>query len=310
MLTNFCSWFEGASWTAFFNSAFTTSLVGALAGAYFGARAAQNGAEFAKLREAAEAELRSINVAIALASSVLNNALALKSQFVQGLHERYQAEVARHTAWQSQWESGERQGNAAFRLKTDFTALQELKAPTTQLREVVLFRINNAGRPLSLATAIDENLDRLNWAIAARNKLIDDFKAGRFQEGADLPKLYLGLPYREGHVSTEYGDLVEGIATYNDAVVFLTHLLARDLMAHGEKASKAYKEAFKTPSLRVGKLNFDQAKKDGLLPPDEDYPSWFSNFVKATDEAAPGRISRMLTTLKLWAVRPRGPSAP
>src|SRR5688500_8489592 len=90
------NWFTWENAKLFGNSAFTTSLIGALAGAFAGAVAAQRVAERSKRREELTKELRNTNAAITLAFSIVNGALAVKKQHVIELKGAYDAEVARH----------------------------------------------------------------------------------------------------------------------------------------------------------------------------------------------------------------------
>jgi hypothetical protein len=73
----------------FFNSAFTTSLLGSLAGAFAGAVAAQRIVERGKRREELLSEIRNTNAAIVLAFGVCNLYLTLKKQSVKAMGESY-----------------------------------------------------------------------------------------------------------------------------------------------------------------------------------------------------------------------------
>ena len=89
-------WFAWENLKSFANSAFSTSLVGALAGAYFGARSAQRVAERGKVRDELTKEIRNVNAAIALSFGIANSMLALKKQHVAALKNDYDTERQRH----------------------------------------------------------------------------------------------------------------------------------------------------------------------------------------------------------------------
>jgi hypothetical protein len=89
-------WFSWENLKSLGNSAFTTSLLGALAGAWFGARSAQRVAERGKLREELTKEIRNVNAANALSFGIVNSMLALKKQHVAALKSDYDTERQRH----------------------------------------------------------------------------------------------------------------------------------------------------------------------------------------------------------------------
>src|SRR5690349_16473622 len=82
-------WIDWESLKAFANSAFTTSLVGALAGAFAGARAAQVIAERSKLRDEISKQIRDTNAAMVVSFTIANSVLALKKQHVAELKTSY-----------------------------------------------------------------------------------------------------------------------------------------------------------------------------------------------------------------------------
>lgn len=278
------SWLTWDVAKAFANSAFTTSLVGALAGAFAGARAAQRIAERSKLRDEVTKELRSTNAAITLAFSFANQLLALKSQHVRRLKLVYDAEHARLKEHKARRATGQTQGNAPYVFSADFQSMSQTEIPVAALQDTVLTKLSLAGRPISLVLAITQGVAHLNGAIARRNELIERIKAGDLPQGSDSVTMYFGLPYADGHVNNEYGDAISGIASYTDDSIFAAQLLCRDLQEHGTRLLKRYSRILDKRPQRVTEVSFDKARADGLIPPDDDYKSWFTSFVTREEE--------------------------
>lgn len=276
-------WMTWEAVKAFGNSAFTTSLVGALSGAFAGAVAAQHVANSSKLRDELTKEVRNINAAITLAFSVVNGGLAIKKQHVRTLKAAYDDEVARHADYSIKRAAGLIQGNTPYELRADFRSLPIVSPPVAILQEVVFSRLSTTGRPLSLVASLAEAVESLNASIAKRNELIELFKEGQFPKGADLPSLYLGLPYAEGHLNQEYGDTVKAIAQYTDDAIFFSHLLCHDLREYGLKVVERNKGTLKGLPLRITEVDFKDAQENKLLPADKEYATWFTAFQSAPE---------------------------
>lgn len=287
-------WMTWDSVKAFSNSAFTTSLIGALSGAFAGAAAAQRVAERSKLRDELTKEIRNTNAAITLAFSAVNGVLAIKKQHVRELKATYDAECARHADYVAKRSVGLIQGNAPYELNADFRSMPLMSPPVETVQEIVFGRLSASGRPLSAVAALAEAIKSLNTAITKRNELIDLFKHHRFPPGADLPALYLGIPYAEGQRNQEYGDTVTAIALHTDDAIFFGHLLCRDLREHGLKVVERNKATLKGLPLRVTDVDFKLAREGNLLPAESNYPTWFTAFQPAP-ELEPKRWWRPFT---------------
>lgn len=273
-------WFAWENLKSFGNSAFTTSLVGALAGAYFGARSAQRVAERGKLREELTSEIRKVNAALALSFGIVNSMLTLKKQHVAALKSAYDAERLRHEDYVAKRKTGQIQGDAPFVLKADFRTMPAVTQPLPVLQDIVFGRLSAVGRPLNLVASLGEVVENLNTAITQRNELIEMFKAGKLPPGANIPDMYLALPYGGGHVNQQYPDLVGAISSYTDNAIFFTHLLCNDLREYGNEVAATFKKSFKDPAPRVTEVDFKQAEADGMLPNADEYKTWFTAFQK------------------------------
>lgn len=286
-------WFTWENIKSFLNSGFTTALAGAFAGAW----AAQRIAERGKLREELEREIHNTNAGITLAFSVANTMLALKKQHVRELKDSYDRDCQRFKETSAAIAAGKLTPDTHFSLAADLRNIPVLSPPATTLQEVVCSRVSVVGRPLSLAVEITESAQNLNAAIVGRGNLIEAFKAGNLPEGATVEKMYLGIPYRVGHVNQEYGDLVRAIALYTDDTIFFSSLLCQDLRAHGLRTAEKYRTRLKKEPPRVSETSFKEAKESGLMPADDEYVSWLKGF-QAAQEDEPSWVRRLWASLK------------
>ena len=275
-LLEFMSWENLASIT---NSAFTTSLVGALAGAYAGAYAAQKIAERSKERAEFQAQIRNTNAAITLSFIVCNAAISLKKQQTKEICETYFKKKAELEEFLQKRKAGEMSPDILFEFRADLRSVPFPTVPIDALRSLVYEKLSVSGRPLALVATLAGALTSLAETIANRNSLIASFKQLSPQAlDAALPALYFGRPYGEGHVSTEYLDTMMGLQNLTDDVIFFSHLLCTDLIAHGNKVLDNFKLQFKGILDQINAIELSPEKTAGLMPPDGEYSEWLSGF--------------------------------
>jgi gas vesicle protein len=268
-----------ADMKTFANSAFTTSLLGALAGAFAGATAAQRIAERSKYREELLHEIRNTNAAIALAYGICESFLALKKQHVKNLKEGYDTQKADALEFLQKCEKGENK-DEVFRFQADMQTLQAQTLPMDSLRSVVFERLSIVGRPLNLVVTLSQTAQCLEDSIERRNALIEGYKAGGGKDSQRFVELYFGLPYGEGHINLDYPGTVDAIYSQTDDGIFFGKLLCDDLYEHGSKLCEAFKGKFKKPPPCVSKVDFSTVEASELIPDDEKYVKWVNAFVK------------------------------
>lgn len=267
---------------AFLNSGFMTSLIGALAGASAGALAAQKIASRSKDQEEILAQIRSTNVAITLCVGVCNVFLGLKRQHIKDLYENFQRKRQEARDLLEKVEAGEIQNPEPFEFKADFRTLQMPKVPNDVLRNQIYQKLSVSGRPLSLVATIDGALSSLSYAMETRNRLIEHFKNSAYPNEV-LGPLYFGLPFGEGHVNSEYADILEAINTYTDDLIFFSELLAKDLRTHGELHLRTLSKKYKATGITVTSFDFSTPRDQGLMPNAEDYADWLRGFRENED---------------------------
>lgn len=265
----------------FANSAFTISVAGALAGAFFGARAAQRIAEKGKFQEELAKEFHHTNAAIALSMATSSVALALKKQYVKDLMSSYEEDQRRDQEYKEKLFSGETEIDTLLRIDPNLLFFQEISPPVSALQEIVLSRLLIVGRAIPAVSALANAVTHLNGAISSRNELLRMFRDKKFPEGASFEHMYLGLCYGDDGKNTnqEYEGVLKAISLYTDDVIFFCVKLCEDLQEHGETLRARYRSRLSGAPPRISTINFEQPRREGWIPKDEVYEKWLSGFV-------------------------------
>jgi hypothetical protein len=280
-ILEFISWDNLAAMS---NSSFTTSLVGALAGAYAGAYAAQKIAERSKERAEFQSQIRNTNAAITLSFMVCNAAISLKKQQTKELCETYFKKHAELEGFIQKRKVGEIAPDFLFEFQADLRIVPFPAVPIHGLRSLVYEKLSVSGLPLALVPTLDGALSSLAETIEHRNSLIASFKQlSPKVRDTELPALYFGRPYGEGHVSTEYFDTMTGLKNQTDDVIFFSLLLCEELSAHGNRVLKNFNSKFKGAIDQINALELSPEKTAGLLPSNEQYSEWLAGFPKRSD---------------------------
>ncbi len=275
------SWLSWDSLGVVFNSAFMTSLVGALAGAFAGARAAQRIAERTKESDNLLGQLRATNAAMTVAYTICNSFIQLKKQHIQALHAGFNTQLAALQEFHRKRNAKEIPPEQPFEFLADLRSVQLPLMPIEVLQRLVFDKLSVAGRPLALAATIAGTIDTVKALMEKRAELITQFRAIPPGGQAMTVALYFGLPYGDGRVSTEYKDTLEGLFNQVDNGIFFSELLCKDLKAFGDETLGKYKKLSKKTTERVTEIDFDLAKKEGLMPDESQFTDWLRGFVKA-----------------------------
>lgn len=274
-------WLSLENAAAVLNSAFTTSLVGALAGAYAGARAAQIITERSKESEALVSQIKSTNAATMVCFSAFNAGIALKKQHVQPMYDAFETAKKELHAFKAERASGRRQGNAEYKFLADMRTFPAPSAPIETLKDIVFNKISAYGRPLALVSVLEQSFVGLREAIAKRDALIQRFSSGSIPKEL-FHNYYFGLQLPSGDTSQEFPDLVVAIHSYVDDIVFFGSLLCTDLVVHGHRVHEAFSKKFGKGAPKVSTIDFTAARGSKLIPPNEQYTDWLKAF--ATEE--------------------------
>jgi hypothetical protein len=262
----------------FLNSNFTTSLAGALFGAWAGAAAAQRISERAKDREQQVAQIRATNAAIMSGFAIFNVIASLKNQQVRDLFTRFNTQLNELKMHQTGLAAGTVQPGTPFEFHADLLSLQMPLVPIESVKTLVYEKLSLNGRPLAAVSSLASSLDTLSLCISERNKLIEKFKNLGPSSPAALPALYFGLPYGGGHVSTEYADIIEAIHRNTDDAVFFSKQLCEDLEKYGNQILETHKKSNKHTKLKINSAIFTIAESKNLIPARAEYEEWLSTY--------------------------------
>lgn len=263
---------------AFVNSQFLSSLLGALAGAFAGATAAHKIAEKSKEREALMEQLRATNSAIMASYLICNAFLGLKKQQVSGMHQQFSEKSEELKAMQANPNRGH-----VFEFVVDLRKVYVPKTPLEVLNREVYETLNINGRPIAAAASIDGAMASLQAAIEVRDAAILRVRDQEQFSEEDKANFYFGYPLRDGSVSTEFVDSLNGIALYVDDVIFFSSLLCRDLQEYGENVRERFFKRYKGEAPRVNRIDFSGSEDAGIFPAEEKYEDWLKGFKTQTD---------------------------
>ena len=281
----------------FLNTGFFIALVGAGAGAFGGALGAQIISDRIRRKADLLEEIRSTNAAIMVAFSIRNSYLALKDQLVQPIKEGFDQQNLRLIEFKESVASSIAE-KAIFNLQVDFRTITPLPVRTDILQTLIFEKISLIGRPLSLLDALDNSIHVLNGPIVKRNQLIGIYQEQQDMAAEVLSRLYFGQPDDQGAVDSNYPDSLEAIHSLTDDCVFFSKLLCDDLFEHGEMLTKGFKKTISRKDVpAIGKVNFEETEKSGLMPNSENYEDLTTSFAKQpqiarSGESGKSRVSR------------------
>lgn len=275
----------------FGNSAFTTSLVGALAGAFFGARAAQKIAERGKQSDLLIAEFRSTNAALTTAFAICNKAMAFKRQHAGPVYEKFCRDRETLEAYERRAASGEGLGER-FEFQADLRSLPAVVMPVQAIETLVFDKLSSVGRPLVLVNEFSTQLTALNSTIDTRAQLIVELGEVMSKSSSEFASRYFGISSAHVH-DTRYPDTLKALVEIANYLIFFSELLCIDLAEHGETLKKrARKLKLKIKLGDVSALDFSEARAAGLMPKHSDYQDFLKGFVKKPEP--PTRWRRVL----------------
>lgn len=263
------------SFRAFLNSAFISAFLSALAGAGLGVWGAQRLAERAARRRELFDALRQANALIVLATTISNQALSIKKQYIAPISKTYFEERKDAEATNDLLLSG---GTPIEKVhfKAEMVHITPLTVPIEALKNLTYSAQLMSGRALALVAMVEQSLTELSHAIGVRSEQIELFKSSGFPMEIFVQN-YFGLKRRDGNTDALYHDCMVAVSHYTDDVAFFAAELADDLQAHAahvrEKLIKLTKDVNK-----VTTVDFSGPRKSGLMPSRENYESWLSGF--------------------------------
>jgi hypothetical protein len=282
-ITDYIFWAFDLVWlplAPLFESAFLSSVVGALGGAYFGARAAQELAARKQDKDELKKHIRATSYAITLATALVGFFVGTKKQQVMGITQRYKELHDSYNNFMAGKADGSIPANTQLHLQLDMSVLSTASAPVEVLRTQLVEKIQvRRSRPIRLQLAMEQSAEGLNEFIHKRNQWIENFRANPVQ-GNQLPAKLFGISV-DGVTDMTYPACIQAIKEHCDDAVFFSHLLCCDLQAHGKELRDEYIRRYGKPAPSTTTVSFADVIAEDLIPPDSQYQSWFTGFIEA-----------------------------
>lgn len=278
-----------ANFKSIWNSAFITSVAGALAGAFFGARAAQQIAERSKTRDLQLSQLRQTHSALMTSFVICNAALGFKTQHLKSLYATFTSARAEFEVFIARMDAGQIQPDEVFPMRADLVTLQVPPMPVGSLFTQVNERLSVSRRPLALTAAITGAVESLVAAVKRRDEIVQKFRDADVGPRSHIdPFVYFGVP-RNGREDRVYADTMESISRLCDDTIYFSALLCDDLVAHGNSILSLADRVVKEEIPSVGTVDFSESRAKGDIPTDAGYASWLAAFpIKAPASPSSG----------------------
>lgn len=259
----------------FLNSEFTAAFLSALAGAGLGVLGAQRVAERTSKRKELIDALRQANALIVLASTISNQALAVKKQHIYQLTSQYFRDRAEAEPVNAALLAG-RTPDQSLHFRANLVKITPLTVPIDALTNLTYSAQLMPGRALALVSMVEQALTELAHAIQVRQEQVEQFRAEDMSVEIKT-QTYFGFQRRDGNTDSLYHDSMVAIAQYTDDIAFFSAELAEELQAHAgrvrEKLLKFTKDAPKATT-----VDFSGPRDSGLLPPRKEYEAWLAGF--------------------------------
>jgi hypothetical protein len=247
-------------------SNFTT----ALAGAFFGAWAAQKSAEKDNQKRRIIDEIRGTNAAIMASFGIANAYLGLKKQHVRDLVLEYQKQVKDHEAFVAAWQAKSIPPSESFHYEANFHIIYPVHTSIDTLQNILFEKLSASGHPIALVMALKQSIDNINSSLEARNAFIKECQSGA-RSDHEIACAYFGVMDQNRRVDGRYPSSLTGILGSTDECIFFSVQLCAALEKHAQELRDLLGK--KTP--KIVKIDFSKSKDADLFPADDDFKDWF-----------------------------------
>jgi hypothetical protein len=159
------------------NSNFSTSLVGAAAGAIGGALASQYIVEREKRRQRTIDEISNINKCVLILSGIFTHALLFKKEQVLDVLTNYRMVYQDLLLFEEQRRLKQISPDQAIKVPLDLRALEPFSEPVSFLSDTIVGQIDVDGKTIQALKALTQSVSQLSYAISERNNLISNLLA-------------------------------------------------------------------------------------------------------------------------------------
>jgi hypothetical protein len=259
----------------FLNSSFAIALLASMAGAYFGATAAQKVILRSKKEQDLESELRNINSAIMCSFTICNMGLTIKKQLVKPLYDKYILEQGNFNDFEARRKAGKLGENEVFHYEADLQDFDAPPFPLESLNNTLFNKVSVNSRALSAAAFLEASYSGLKSMLDKRRGLIEMFKNNAFAS-EEFSYYYFGLKMESGNTQKEYSDAVNAIMSYTDDVIFFSKVISEDVEEYGKSLKE--REKLISSDFSIRHADFSLPEEQGLMPVQESYSPWLEGF--------------------------------
>jgi hypothetical protein len=247
-------------------AAFITAGLGAFAGGWIASRA------FTK--RAVVAELNALSAIQTLCFSICNRFLALKSQHVLAMKQRYDQLQQEHATILRLPPGPPRQ----FVFQADFQTLTPLSLPIGELQKMVFEKTSIRGRALVALVDLSSTIEGLNEAIAGRTALSVEIRDRKNKTDDEMVALYFGRRTADGHIDERYRTNLDAIYNQTDDCIFFSKTLATDVVKYGNALRRRHMWKYWLGLPKMQDADWSKANDSGLLPQNSMYEKWLQGF--------------------------------
>jgi hypothetical protein len=258
----------------FLNSNFITSLVGAGAGAWAGAYAAQKIAARAKFKEDLTKEISNATAAFNLTTMICNVCLSLKGQYINDIYNTYEQKKLEFLKFRDQRAAGTLPAGSVFELEANFQTVSPITTPVEDLKSIIFENISGNRRSVIFTSMLSQSLRLLTEAIGERNRLIEEYRTSGPHSQAELFHFYFAVRDPAGNIDNRYSGIVTAVYRYVDDCIFFSKSVADELSAHGKIVSALFNKNFNERIGSVGELKITKKEYQDIMPDRKEYASW------------------------------------
>jgi hypothetical protein len=251
-------------------TAFVTAGLGAFVGGWVASRA------FTK--RAVITELNALSTARMLCFSICNRFLALKSQHVMGMKQRFDQIWQEHEAFLRR----SPQTPSKFVFSADFQTLTPFQLPIDELKKLVFEKTSIRGRGLVALVDLASTMDGLREAIGARTTLAEEIRNRSSKTHDEVAALYLGIKTPNGHIDERYRNNLEAIYNQTDDCIFFSRILSSELVRYGNSLRRKHMWKYWLGVSKMEDADWTKANDAGLLPDNASYERWLGGFRRPT----------------------------
>ena len=241
------------------------ALISTFVAAYAGTWGAQKIAERTAKRKELLSEIGGTNIAIVLATNVVNTYLVLKQQHITELTTCYKKDREALDEYKSAIESGKIPKNTPFHYSPHIQTLSVPFCPIDDLRDTLRKKVNPDAKTLKLLTPLVQSIQGFSNVIEKRDAWISEYKATKNDD--EKSALYFGYSV-QGKVDQRYNNFMSALENQSDGAIAFGILIIRALQSHGTKLADQLGDD--VPKI----LNVEFLEYKDLLPDMNNYSSW------------------------------------